>query len=143
MRAFEDFLGTNEVRKTSYDLGLAKSLRSDAEERVKFVLQTPLSDEFANIFYEQIYEALRAHINALLAIEGFKSYSHVATIAVLQRYPNFSNSELNRLDNAREKRNLSMYYAKKITLVEAKELIVLYQQLKPKLDEIFNRLIKR
>ena len=141
MRNFNEFLGTNEVRRTTRDVGLARSLRHDAEQRVELILQLPLNEKSATLVFEQVYEALRECGDALLSLEGFKSYSHAATIAFLERYGDFSASELNRLDNARQKRNLSKYYAKQSTVAETQELIALYKHIKPRLDSIFNRLV--
>ena len=141
MRSFDEYIKKHDVRKTTPDIGLAQSLKKDAEERVLFIIKLPLTDDSVSLVYEQIYEALRQYIDALLILEGFKSYSHRASISFLQRYPEFSLSEINKLDTAREKRNLSKYYAKKITIEETKDIIQLYHQVKPKLEGIFSKLI--
>lgn len=141
MRAFEEYLHTHEVRKATRDIGLARSLKGDAEQRVSVIVTLQLTDASAILVYEQIYEALRQYADALLILEGFKSYSHVASIAFLQKYSELSPTEINTLNTAREKRNLSKYYAKKITLEETKDIIEFYHHVKPKLEVIFTRLI--
>ena len=139
MKRFEEFLATNDVRNTSPDLALAKSLRQDAEQSVKLILSLELKEESATLVFEQVYEAIRACADALLAIEGFKSYSHLATISFLAKYSEMTMFDISKLDNAGEKRNLSRYYAKQVTLQETRDLITLYAHLKPKLDAIFKR----
>ena len=121
MRKFEEFLETNEVRRTSQDIGLARSRVQDANQRAELILQLALTEKSATLIYEQVYESLRAFADSFLALSGYKSYSHVATIAFLQKYPEITALELNQLDNAREKRNLSKYYAKQISITETKD----------------------
>jgi hypothetical protein len=140
MKHFEEFINTEDVRRTTRDAGLARSLRKDAEERVELILQLELTEKSATLIFEQVYEALRECIDALLALQGYKSYSHVASIAFLQNHPAFMEAEINKLDNAREKRNLAKYYAKPVPPSETKEIITLYRELKPKLDALFNKL---
>ena len=142
MKPFEAFLHTEDVRRTTPDFGLAQSLQKDATERVELILQLPLSDKAATLIFEQVYEALREYIDALLTLEGYKSYSHVASISFLQKYPEFTQTEINTLDNAREKRNLAKYYAEPIPLTETKELISFHNTIKPKLESQFKKLTK-
>ncbi len=140
MKRFEEFIATNDVRKTSPDAGLARSLRKDAEQRVKLMLSMELKEESATLVFEQVYEALRACADAILTVEGFKSYSHLATISFLQKCPELTAQELAQFDNAREKRNLARYYAKQVTVQETKDLFQFYAVIKPKLDAIFQRI---
>ncbi len=142
MKSFEEFVNTEQVRRATPDAGLARALRKDAEMRVQVILQLSLSAESATLVFEQVYEALRQCIDALLALNGYKSYSHIASIVFLQRFPEFTEADINNLDNAREKRNLAKYYAKQVLPEETKELLALYNKLKPKLDTVFNQIAK-
>lgn len=139
MIKFEDFIEKNEVKRISKDIAFAKALWKRAEERVKIILKLPLDEETAFTIFEQIYESLREYADALLAIEGFKSYSHLASILYLNKYPEILPAEVNKINNAREKRNNSKYYAKKILLKDTQDLILFYNQIKPKLDSIFKK----
>lgn len=139
MRRFESFIGTKDLRKVSPDPGLAESLTKDAQQRSKLILQLPLSKESATLVFEQIYESLRQCIDALLALKGYKSYSHVASIAFLQTCKEFSEGDIQKMDNAREKRNLAKYYAKQVEVTETQDLIVFYHQIKPRLDALYQQ----
>lgn len=141
MRTFEEFIRTNDVRHASRDLPLAQALIKDAEKRVEIVLSANLLERSTVISFEQIYEALRECAEAILALEGYKSYSHVATIAFLQKCAEFSVSDIQKLDRAREKRNLSRYYAKEPTKEEVQEVMMLYHELKPRFDAVTKRLL--
>ena len=140
MRRFEEFLATDDVKRVSPDYGLARSLKADAEERFELMLSLKLDEKSATLIFEQAYDALRQCSDALLAIKGYRSYSHVATLSFLLRYSCISSNDVRDFDNAREKRNLSIYYAKKLNPSETREMIALYRHLKPKLDALFRNL---
>ncbi|MBI4145688.1 hypothetical protein HY493_05815 [Candidatus Woesearchaeota archaeon] len=142
MKKFEEFLGTNDVRRTSRDPALAQALRTRAEQQMKYIIQLPLTDESATLVFEQVYDALRECTDALLALQGFKSYSHVASITFLERYPSVMQADLATFDNAREKRNLAKYYGTPLTPAETKDLLAFYAAMKPKLDALFRQFAK-
>ena len=129
-----------DARKGFKDLALASSLKSFGENRIKFALNAPLEEAGNTIVFEMIYEALKEFIDALLALEGYKPYSHTASIAFLQKFSEFSPTDLAKLDNAREKRHKAKYYGKTTTLAETKELIELYHKLHPKLVQRYKHL---
>ncbi|MBI4016933.1 MAG: hypothetical protein HY363_04545 [Candidatus Aenigmarchaeota archaeon] len=141
MKEFQEFVANGDVRKGLRDIALARSLKEFSEKRIKYAQLMPLTEQSAFLTYETVYDALRELIDSLLALEGYKSYSHVASIAYLQKFPDISPAEIAKLDNAREKRNLAKYYAKPITLAEAKDIRALHSTLKPKLLLIFQRLL--
>ncbi len=141
MKEFQEFVANGDVRKGLRDIALARSLKEFSEKRIKFAQLIPLDEQSAFLTYESVYDALRELSDSLLTLEGYKSYSHVASIAYLQKFSDISPIEIAKLDNAREKRNLAKYYAKPITLAEAKDILTLYHALKPKLLLIFQRLL--
>lgn len=141
MKEFQEFIANGDVRKSMRDIALARSLREFSQKRIKFAKLMPLEEQSAFITYETVYDALRELIDSLLTLDGYKSYSHIASISYLQKFPEISPSEIAKLDNTREKRNLAKYYAKPITLAEAKDILVLYEVLKPRLLSIFQRLL--
>ena len=73
------------MRKISKDLELAKSLKKDLLERAEKALKLD-TKEFAKIIFENIYDSLREFCDVLLAVDGFKSYSHEASISYLKKY---------------------------------------------------------
>lgn len=140
MKEFQEFVANGDVRKGMRDIALARSLREFSEKRIKFAKLMHLDEQSAFITYEMMYDALRELIDSLLALEGYKSYSHVASIAYLQKFREISPAEIAKLDNAREKRNLAKYYAKPVTLAEVKDILALYSTITPKLFLIFQQL---
>ena len=130
MIKFEDFIEKGEAKKISKDIAFAQALWKRAEERDEIILKNlPMDEKTAFTIFEQIYESIREYADAILSLEGYKSYSHLASILFLEKYPEILPVEIHKLNNAREKRNNSKYYAKKIFLNEAEELILFYNQM--------------
>ena len=134
MKPFKYFLETNEVKKTSQDKALASSLIKDMLGRIKDVSSLDIS-KFPKIEFENIYDSLRDFADAVLAIEGFKSYSHQASFSYLKKF-DFAEETLETLDRFRYKRNGSKYYGQIISEEEAKEIFEFYKKIKNKIEEI-------
>ena len=104
---FEYYVSKGLVKKRRKNVRLAESLMNSALDRMEFakqILQT--KPRYA---LEMAYEAVIELIDALLALEGFKSWSHEANIAFLSKI-GFSDVELRRFDITRKKRHISKYY---------------------------------
>ena len=83
MIEFKYYLDKGEVKKVRRDVALAKSLINNLSDREKMVLKYSLKD--ALIIYENLYDCLRGMCDALLALDGYKSYSHQASITYLRK----------------------------------------------------------
>jgi hypothetical protein len=138
MKRFEDF-SSKDVKKASPDPALAQSLVGRAERSMEAALMINIKPVLTAEAFEKVYESLRQLLDAILALDGYKSYSHVASIAYLQRFSEFTEETIARLDNARLKRNDSTYYARDIMVDETKEFIKLYNTVKPLLLTIISR----
>ncbi len=115
MLAFSYFLGKKKVLRRKKDIPLAKSLIEDANARIVFAKKSKEDTKYA---FEASYESVRELMDAILAVVGYKSYSHEASIAYLQEY-DFSQPVISHIDNIRKKRNNSKYYGKTIDKAEA------------------------
>lgn len=134
MKPFEFYIEEQSVRKVSIDVQLAKALIKDMKERIKENFSEDENKKPKTIF-ENIYDALRDFCDALLALDGYKSYSHEASITYLLK-KGFDIASVNKLDNLRFRRNGSKYYGKSINPTEAKEIKEFYVQMKPKIDKL-------
>lgn len=134
MKDFEYFIQTKEVRKMSIDKALAKSLFIDMEERIKTSLMLDIK-RFPKIIFENFYDALRDFCDVLLALEGYKSYSHEASIAYLLK-EGFDIAFVSELDQFRYKRNGSKYYGIKISVEDAESIKEFYNKNKAKIYNI-------
>jgi aspartyl-tRNA(Asn)/glutamyl-tRNA(Gln) amidotransferase subunit A len=131
MRDFEYFVKSKSVRKVSRDFPLAESLFKEMESRIDRAFKMNL-EEFSKEIFENIYDALRGFCDALLALEGYKSYSHEASISFLLKR-GFDIAFVKELDNFRIKRNNSKYYAEPINEEDIKAIRSFYQENKEKI----------
>ena len=120
MRDFEYYLGLKDVRKCSPDKQLAISLARDMDARINDATRLDAS-EFPKLVFETFYDALRDFCDALLALEGYKSYSHEGSISFLAK-KGFDAAFISAFDSFRYKRNGSKYYGLKITPAEAEAI---------------------
>lgn len=85
---------------------------------------------------ENAYEGLREMADARLVLEGFKSYSHEASIAFLKKFPSFELGELEYFDHLRYLRNKIKYYGKDVSLDEAERSLEFAKKIKNKLKKL-------
>ncbi len=116
---FENFIKENKARKSSIDYPLIKSLRSSAENDLKFLNSLEINYQSARKIMSDYYEILRSLVEALAMLEGYKVYSHEAFTYFLLKI------EENKLslsfDRFRKIRNSINYYGKDISPEEVKE----------------------
>ena len=136
MMPFEYFLEINEVKKCQKNIELAKSLIKDMNERIEKSRMLDIK-VFSKMIFENIYDSLRDFCDALLAFDGYKSYSHQASIAYLQKY-GFDISVIDEFDKHRYKRNGSKYYGQKILEEDAVKIKDFYLMLKEKIIKLIN-----
>jgi len=136
MEQFEYYLKKKLVRKMSPNLERAKFLIKDGNERIRDA-RTLDKNKLSKMIFEYIYDALRDFCDAILLIDGYKSYSHEASISYLSK-KGFDIATVKQLDNFRYKRNGSKYYGGQISFEEAKEIISFYLKTKIKFNQLFN-----
>jgi len=134
MKPFESFLNGKDVKKTRVNIILAKALIQDMKTRIKENWDLDEKEKAKTIF-ENVYEAVRCFCDALLAVNGFKSYSHEASITYLLK-KDFDIASVQKLDNFRFKRNGSRYYGRIITPEDTKEIKEFYTKIKEKINKI-------
>ena len=122
---FDDFVKEGSVRKVSPDKMLAKSLVKIALLRVKNLEIMKMTDENSFSVVENCYEAIRELIDALMALKGFKSYSHEANIEFLRKFylVNVGYANINKIDRYRRIRNDIKYEGLLTTKSEADEIL--------------------
>jgi predicted transcriptional regulator len=81
---FKTYLAEGSAKKISIDRELAKSLCKIARFRLKKAKSEKPDADNAFFIVENSYEAVRELIDALMALDGFKSYSHEACIDFLK-----------------------------------------------------------
>jgi hypothetical protein len=137
MKDFEYYLDANDVKRCSLDRQLAVSLVKDMKERIDQASKLDIN-EFPKMIFENFYDALRDFCDALLALAGYKSYSHEASIVYLSK-EGFDIAFISELDGYRYKRNGSKYYGLKITANDANLIIKFYNKNKAKIIRILDK----
>lgn len=134
MKEFEFFVKKCEVRKQSPDKNLAVATFKDSEERLLLSqsLQQIAKPKYA---LENAYEAMREAADSLLYNEGFKSFSHEASIVYLLK-KGFSQSDIAELDRFRKIRNGIKYYGGDCDKADAEDAIKLADKIINKVKEI-------
>jgi len=99
MKDFNYYIKKEEIRKTTKDIKLAESLVKRSRENADYILKLRLNNEGTSIIFRNMYDCLRELIDAILILEGYKSYSHQASIIFLKKFKEFSEEDINKLDN--------------------------------------------
>lgn len=124
---FETYLKQGKVNRKTPDPEEAKSLSHRAAERLDYIGTKTLAERTAPFILEDAYEVMRESAQSLMALRGFKPYSHEATISFIKEYYTdvFSESDIRSFDRFRQLRNNSVYRAVQVTLADAKECLEL------------------
>lgn len=130
---FEYYISKGLVKRKRKDVKLATSLIESAKDRMKFAKDIVKSKP--RYALEMAYEAVIELVDALMALNGFKSWSHEANIVFLSK-AGFKETEIGRLDLSRRKRHSSKYYGVSFSLNESEEEIKY-------LEVVFNKILSK
>ncbi len=137
MKTFAEFVKEGNAVKASPDPAEARSLFSQAKERLLDIQSLPLNERNASFRFEDAYEVIREALQAFLAIEGYKPYSHEAVLSFALERKILSEAGIRRSDRYREIRNDINYRGKTVTLEEAREIISFAALTVPELEKKF------
>jgi len=103
------------VKKVKENPEQAKALLQLAKRRLESI-EKRRKDEFPQLLIESYYEAIKELISALLAIHGYKSYSHECLISFIDEfYPtSLDNFQIHFLDSMRKLRSDIQYRGRNI-----------------------------
>lgn len=115
---WEECLRREIARKSTKDKELANSLLKMSERRISFIEKINIDDLNAPIILTECYEALREVCEAILAVKGYKVYSHECITSFLKE---ILKEEIlaEEFDRYRRIRNLINYYGISIAKEEA------------------------
>ncbi|MBI4171112.1 MAG: hypothetical protein HY514_05410 [Candidatus Aenigmarchaeota archaeon] len=123
---FERYLQDGSVKKVSIDKELAKSLIKIATFRMEKAKKEKPTDENAFFIVENAYEAVKELIDAIMTLDGYKSYSHEACIDFLKQFyaKEIAMAMIFRIDRYRKLRNDIKYRGILPSLNEGKGAII-------------------
>ena len=108
VKEFEFFLKKGDVKKQSPDKNLSKATFKESLERLQLA-ELLWNKVKAKYVLENAYESMREVADAILYQDGYKSYSHEASIVYLLT-KGFSDSEIAEIGRFRKIRNGIKYY---------------------------------
>lgn len=138
MESFESFVEKGEVRKVSPNKARAKKLIKDGESRLRDLELLDIN-KLPKFVFENVYDALRDFMLAILLFGGYNTDSHKAPIAYLSK-KGFDVYVIDRLDKFRYKRNGSKYYGEEVSVEEAKDIKAFYLEIIIRLNKILDKI---
>ena len=141
---FRDFIKSREVREGSPDYELSKSLEKIAKLRMANIEKQEVTDDNSFSVVEDSYESVKELIDALMALRGYKSYSHEASIEFLKEF--YANEVpahiINRIDRYRKIRNDIKYRGLLTTKEEGNLAMKEMKEAFLVIISIFNKMLK-
>ena len=135
MKDFDEFVREGLVRTQRKDVARARSLVEETRNRTRFLKSIPAAKENASYIVENAYDIIRELIEARLSMDGYKSYSHEATVAYLKKL-GFPGSQALFIDDMRKVRNGIKYYGGGATLDYALTVLKFLETAHEKLEKL-------
>ena len=138
---FQTYLTTGDVKKLVSDKNLAKNLLQLAKLRLDKLLTADFDKENAFQIVERCYNVLKELTDALLAIKGYKSYSHEAAIEFLREFyaKDLSMAGIEKIDKYRVLRNDIFYRGRTTTKQDAELALKDVQAVSTRLLELLKK----
>ena len=131
---FKECLKKRIAKEVKTDLELIKSLKKTSQNKLDSENKLELNDVTAGSKISLMYDSLRELLEALAIKKGYKIYNHECYTYFLKEILNES-SKGDEFDELRKIRNGINYYAKDISVNEAKEVLNRIKKLR---EEILN-----
>ena len=81
---FEDFIKQGQVRKASSDISLVKSLYKNTLNDLEYLKNQQINEISSRKIVSNYYDCLRAILEAIASLDGFKIYQHEAFVFFLK-----------------------------------------------------------
>ena len=134
VKEFNFFVQKGEVKKQSPDINLSNATFKESLDRLELA-NSLFGQAKPKYVLENSYEAMREAADAVLYKEGYKSYSHEASIVYLKS-KSFSDSEIYEFDRFRKIRNRIKYYGGDCEEKDAKSALDLAKRLLGKIKQL-------
>ncbi len=136
VKEFEYFLAKWEVKKQKPDVNLSKAAIKESIERLEFC-RSLVNKAKSKYILENAYESMREAADSILYRDGFKSFSHEASIVYLAR-KGFAESYIIELDRFRKIRNGIKYYGEDCEDSDAQLAVELADKILHKIKNILD-----
>ena len=130
---FEDYVERGKVREEETDPSQASSLLRRSESKFQTMEKLGINEDTATDYLENVYESCKILLQSLMALDGYKPYSHEAVIAYAIDEQELGMVNSNTLNRYRKLRNDISYRGEIATEDEAENIKELYLELKSEL----------
>jgi len=138
---FQYYVDKNLVRVGAPDKAEARSLMAKAASRLSYIEGQKMDEGNAEFIFEGAYEAMREAGQALMAIKGYKPYSHEALVSFMREFFSFASSDMAAFDRYRVLRNKAVYSATRVSAVTCRESLDFLKAFLPKIEHEFKKLV--
>jgi len=140
---FEYYLNKNLVKKQYITKEEAISLIEKAIARLEYIKGQKITEENASFIFEDIYESIRESAQSLMALKGYKPYSHEVLISFVREFFNIPENLLSDFDRYRILRNKCVYSAFRVSSIVCKDALKFLEVFLPKLKKEFEKEAKK
>ena len=124
INSFDNYLKQGKAKRKTPDPEEAEALIKQSQERINYIKNNKINKTTAKFILEDSYEAIRESSQSLMSIKGFKPYSHEATISFIkENHKEFTEEEINTINQLRIMRNNSIYKAQPINKKDAEQAL--------------------
>ena len=149
IKSFDEFLKSGIVKKQSPDKSRAEFLVKESEQNHSFLLELlkkfEITDKNANNFIKSCYDILMETIRAKMLLDGVNASgvgAHEAEVSYM-RVLDFSEKEVQFVDQLRYFRNGMMYYGTILDKAYAEKVIAFLEKIYPLLKRMCEETSKR
>ena len=136
VKEFEYFIRKGDVKIQKPDTNLSKAAFKESMERLEFSKNISKL-KISKYILENAYESMREAADSLLYLDGFKSFSHEASIVYLIK-KGFNESDIMELDRFRKIRNGIKYYGENCDDSDAQLALELAEKIIHKVKNLLN-----
>lgn len=134
---FEDFIKLGQVRKSTPDISLIKSLYKNTINDLRYLDGQEINQMSARKIVASYYDCLRAILEAMASLDGYKIYPHEAFTYFLKERGEVISSI--KFDRFRKIRNRINYYGEEISIEEARGVV---EEIRKLLRYLINKYLK-
>lgn len=127
MKEFEFFLSKGDVKKQSPDKNLSDATFKDSLDRLELA-KNLIHKAKPKYVLENAYDAMWEAADSVLYLEGFKSFSHEASIVYLKK-KGFYEQDIIEFDRFRKIRNGIKYYGEECDIQDAESALKLAEKI--------------
>ncbi|MEK6916668.1 MAG: HEPN domain-containing protein [Nanoarchaeota archaeon] len=126
INSFDNYLKLGKAKKQIQNPEESKALIEKAKYRLEYSKDKIITDKTSQFILEDAYEGIREAAQSLMALKGYKPYSHEATISFIDSFYKsyFTQEEIKTFDRFRQLRNNSVYSAAPVTKEDAEKCIL-------------------